>query len=159
MLYTAWVGTDVSVSIVPAIASKTASDQQLARPQVPVTAPAEAVLDVCESLQEADFEPILVFDGASNPLKHETNAKRYRHLPEDEALLEQMCDKPAQPVMAEKEEDNIKFRQGKSKIIKGKNRKIEKEMIYSEKTDVVNLFNPCLPKFFCKSLQFFFESQ
>ena len=84
------IGVDVSIFIVPALSSNSALDQQFAVPPVPAAAVADSARAACLSLRASGFEPLLVFDGARNPLKKETNEKRYSCLEEDAAELERM---------------------------------------------------------------------
>ena len=74
------VGVDVSILIVSAIRTKGALEELNMEPRVPVLTVAYYVRDYCLVLKRNGFDPILVFDGARNPLKKDTNEKRYRHL-------------------------------------------------------------------------------
>jgi len=84
------VGIDVSIFIVPAIRTKGALQELFMEPKVPVMSVAYYVRDFCLLLKKNNFQPILVFDGARNPLKKETNMKRYEHLEEDTKKIEDM---------------------------------------------------------------------
>ena len=57
------------------------------RPRVPVMTVAYYVRDYCLVLKTNESDPILVFDGARNPLKKDTKEKRYRRLADDTAEL------------------------------------------------------------------------
>ena len=84
------VGIDVSIFIVGAIRTKGALQELFMEPKVPVMSVTYYVRDFCLMLKRNNFQPILVFDGARNPLKKETNIKRYQHLEDDIKKLEEM---------------------------------------------------------------------
>ena len=60
------------------------------QPPVPVVAVADYVRILCLFLKRKNFHPILVFDGARNPLKAETNNTRYKDVDKELDKLETM---------------------------------------------------------------------
>ena len=80
-------GIDVLILIVSAIRTKGSLEELNMIPRVPVMTVVYYFRDYCLVLKRNGFDPILVFDGARNPLKKDTNEKRYRHLADDTAKL------------------------------------------------------------------------
>jgi len=84
------VAVDASIYIVSSLRYVLALQEINMRLMVPVKCIAIKVMEEVEKLSENGFTPILVFDGARDPLKGETTAARYKDLEEHQAKLEQM---------------------------------------------------------------------
>jgi len=107
------VGIDVSVLMMASLGSNKSLEGWFMAPPVPVTPVAKYVQDYCQLLKAYKFDPVLVFDGARNPLKSATTSKRYQNLPADRGKLEAMYSDPAttMPQIVKQQRESISIRE------------------------------------------------
>ena len=82
------VGVDVSIFICQSLHHKASLQEMNLVPKVPVMTIQLHVLAFCKLLQQNNFVPKLVFDGACCPLKQRTTDSRYKDLEAENNELE-----------------------------------------------------------------------